>query len=116
MTIHQRIRSVTIHDIFDAARIVTGTQKAELIGRKKTRPVVLHRQAAMAAAYQLTGRSLPSVARAFGRDHTTVLHAVRAVETDDERQAIRDEIVGMLISAFAHDWVGAVPFKTRRQK
>lgn len=116
MSIHQRMRSVTIHDIFDAARIVTGTQKAELIGRKKTRPVVLHRQAAMAAAYQLTGRSLPSVARAFGRDHTTVLHAVRTVETDDERQAIRDEIVGMLISAFAHDWVGAVPFKTRRQK
>ena len=40
------------------------------------------RQIAMYLAKQLTPRSLPEIGRRFGgRDHTTVLHAVRKVES-----------------------------------
>ena len=46
------------------------------------------RQVAMYLAKQLTTRSLPEIGRKFGgRDHTTVMHAVRKVEelkTNDE--------------------------------
>jgi chromosomal replication initiator protein len=39
------------------------------------------RQAAMYLAKQLTTRSYPDIGRRFGgRDHTTVLHAVRKIE------------------------------------
>ncbi|MEC7537535.1 MAG: helix-turn-helix domain-containing protein, partial [Pseudomonadota bacterium] len=39
------------------------------------------RQIAMYLAKQLTARSLPEIGRKFGgRDHTTVMHAVRKVE------------------------------------
>jgi chromosomal replication initiator protein len=39
------------------------------------------RQVAMYLSKQLTSRSLPEIGRAFGgRDHTTVMHAVRKVE------------------------------------
>jgi chromosomal replication initiator protein len=39
------------------------------------------RQVAMYLAKQLTLRSLPEIGRRFGgRDHTTVLHAVRKIE------------------------------------
>ncbi len=37
------------------------------------------RQLAMYLARELTPMSLTEIARGFGRDHTTVLHAVRAV-------------------------------------
>lgn len=37
------------------------------------------RQAAMYLARELGHHSLPRIGRAFGRDHTTVFHAVRAV-------------------------------------
>ena len=45
------------------------------------RAVARPRQVAMYLAKQLTSRSLPEIGRKFGgRDHTTVMHAVRKVE------------------------------------
>ena len=45
------------------------------------RAVARPRQAAMWLAKQLTTRSLPDIGRRFGgRDHTTVLHAVRRID------------------------------------
>ena len=39
------------------------------------------RQIAMYLAKQLTSRSLPEIGRKFGgRDHTTVMHAVKKIE------------------------------------
>jgi chromosomal replication initiator protein len=44
--------------------------------------VVRPRQIAMYLAKALTPRSLPEIGRRFGgRDHTTVLHAVRKIES-----------------------------------
>ena len=46
--------------------------------RSEARP----RQIAMYLARHLTGNSLPMIGRHFaGRDHTTVMHAVKAIET-----------------------------------
>jgi chromosomal replication initiator protein len=48
---------------------------------RRARAVARPRQVAMYLAKQLTPRSLPEIGRKFGgRDHTTVMHAVRKIE------------------------------------
>jgi hypothetical protein len=53
----------------------------DLISARRTADVVRPRQIAMFLAKNLTPNSLPVIGRKFGgRDHTTVLHAVRKIE------------------------------------
>lgn len=71
--------------------------KVEFFSRRRTRNIVWPRQVAMYLCKTLTTRSLPEIGRKFGgKDHTTVLHAVRKVELqvaeDDE---IREEIAAI---------------------
>jgi chromosomal replication initiator protein len=55
--------------------------RGDLISARRTAIVVRPRQIAMYLAKTLTLRSLPEIGRRFGgRDHTTVLHAVRKIE------------------------------------
>ena len=74
-------RRVRIEDIL---RIVSRHYKVprnELLSSRRSRDVVRPRQIAMYLAKSLTSRSLPEIGRRFGgRDHTTVLHAVRKIE------------------------------------
>ena len=56
--------------------------RGDLISSRRTANVVRPRQIAMYLAKTLTLRSLPEIGRRFGeRDHTTVLHAVRKIES-----------------------------------
>ena len=56
--------------------------RADLLSSRRTANVVRPRQVAMYLAKILTLRSLPEIGRRFGgRDHTTVLHAVRKIES-----------------------------------
>ncbi len=58
-----------------------GVARTDLISSRRTANVVRPRQVAMYLAKVLTLRSLPEIGRHFGgRDHTTVLHAVRKIE------------------------------------
>ena len=53
----------------------------ELISSARTARVTWPRQAAMYLARELTSQSLPSIGREFGgRDHTTVMHALKRAE------------------------------------
>jgi len=53
---------------------------SDMSSARRARVVARPRQVAMYLAKQLTSRSLPEIGRAFGgRDHTTVMHAVRTV-------------------------------------
>jgi len=74
-------KRVTVDDIQKATADHFGLKQADLISERRTRAVARPRQAAMWLAKQLTTRSLPDIGRRFGgRDHTTVLHAVRRIE------------------------------------
>jgi chromosomal replication initiator protein len=70
--------------IEDIQRIVArhyNVSKIELLSNRRTRTIVKPRQIAMYLAKVMTPRSLPEIGRRFGgRDHTTVLHAVRKIE------------------------------------
>lgn len=90
----QRQPARMIETIIDIAARSEGLTAAEILGPSRERPFVRARQRAMYLARQATERSLPELGRRFGgRDHTTVLHALRKitvlVEHDDrERRAI----------------------------
>ncbi|HEY5106618.1 MAG TPA: chromosomal replication initiator protein DnaA [Caulobacteraceae bacterium] len=74
-------RRVTVDEIQKAACEHFGLKQVDLLSERRTRAVARPRQAAMWLAKQLTTRSLPDIGRRFGgRDHTTVLHAVRRIE------------------------------------
>jgi chromosomal replication initiator protein len=57
-----------------------GVTRKELFGASRLRRVLVPRQVAMALAREVGGQSLPRIAMAFDRDHSTVLHACRKVE------------------------------------
>ena len=57
-----------------------GVDLSEMLSHRKARKTVRPRQVAMYLAKQMTPCSLPVIGRAFGRHHTTVMHAVRRVE------------------------------------
>ncbi len=80
-------KKVTVDQIQKAVAEHYGLSQADMISERRARSVARPRQAAMWIAKQITTRSLPDIGRRFGgRDHTTVLHAVRRIEalkTDD---------------------------------
>jgi chromosomal replication initiator protein len=64
---------------------------------RRARAVARPRQVAMYLAKQLTPRSLPEIGRKFGgRDHTTVMHAVRKIEQLCETDASFAEDVELM--------------------
>ncbi len=64
---------------------------------RRARAVARPRQVAMYLAKQLTSRSLPEIGRKFGgRDHTTVMHAVKKVEQLSEFDSSFAEDVELL--------------------
>jgi chromosomal replication initiator protein len=65
-----------------------------MFSERRSRSVARPRQIAMYLAKQLTQRSLPEIGRKFGgRDHTTVMHAVRKVEElRSQDQAFADDV------------------------
>ena len=74
------------HKIITADTIIDATAKyyrikiSDILGKKRTRNIARPRQVAMSLTKELTTLSLPSIGDAFGgRDHTTVMHGVKAV-------------------------------------
>ncbi|MBS3651107.1 chromosomal replication initiator protein DnaA [Pseudaminobacter sp. 19-2017] len=91
--------------IEDIQRVVArhyNVSKTELLSNRRTRTIVKPRQIAMYLAKVMTPRSLPEIGRRFGgRDHTTVLHAVRKIEDlsgNDNSLAQELELLRRLIS------------------
>ena len=74
-------RRIRVEDILRIVAKHYGVSRADLLSSRRTANVVRPRQIAMYLAKTLTLRSLPEIGRRFGgRDHTTVLHAVRKIE------------------------------------
>jgi chromosomal replication initiator protein len=91
--------------IEDIQRIVArhyNVSKTELLSNRRTRTIVKPRQVAMYLSKIMTPRSLPEIGRRFGgRDHTTVLHAVRKIEDltgSDQTLAQEVELLRRLIN------------------
>jgi chromosomal replication initiator protein len=71
----------TLEAIQRAVCQINGLSREELLSQRRSAKVAHARQLAMYLARELTSLSLTEIARGFDRDHTTVLHAVRAVSS-----------------------------------
>ena len=98
-------RKVTIDDIQRSVARYFSLNMSDLVSARRAREVARPRQIAMYLCKQLTTRSLPEIGRKFGgRDHTTVIHAVRKIEElrsddraiDGDVETLRREISGGL--------------------
>jgi chromosomal replication initiator protein len=80
---------IKIDDILKIVGRHFNVGRTDLLSPRRARSVVVPRQIGMYLAKKMTARSLPEIGRRFGgRDHSTVLHAVRKIEdqikTDDK--------------------------------
>jgi len=74
-------KMVTLENIQKTVADYYKIRVADILSKRRSRNVARPRQVAMAIAKELTNHSLPEIGDAFGgRDHTTVLHAVRKVK------------------------------------
>ena len=74
-------RRVTIDEIQKAVSLHFDLKPLDLISARRAVVVARPRQIAMYLAKRLTTRSLPEIGRKFGgRDHSTVIHAVKRIE------------------------------------
>ena len=72
---------ITIDEIQRAVCAHYRLDKSEMASKRRVRAIARPRQVAMYLAKELTPRSYPEIGRRFGgRDHSTVIHAVRTVE------------------------------------
>jgi hypothetical protein len=72
---------ITIEKIQQAVCFYYGVARVGVVSARRHKLVVRPRQVAMYLAREMTPRSMPEIGRRFGgRDHTTVLHAVRKIE------------------------------------
>ncbi|MFZ2099670.1 MAG: chromosomal replication initiator protein DnaA [Oricola sp.] len=94
-------RKIRIEDIQRAVSRHYNVSRTDMLSNRRTRVIVKPRQIAMYLAKIMTPRSLPEIGRRFGgRDHTTVLHAVRKVESmiaEDGQLAKELELLKRLI-------------------
>ncbi len=93
----QEPRRVKIDDIQKLVASHYNISRADILSSRRTANVVRPRQIAMYLSKVLTLRSLPEIGRRFGgRDHTTVLHAVRKIEELVGKDKSLAEIVDLL--------------------
>ncbi len=86
-------RRITIDEIQRKVAEHYNLRMQDMHSVRRSRNVARPRQIAMYLSKQLTPRSLPEIGRKFGgRDHTTVMHAVRKVEElmNDDAQISQD--------------------------
>tara|TARA_R110000782_G_scaffold117364_3_gene207669 strand:- start:94607 stop:96058 length:1452 start_codon:yes stop_codon:yes gene_type:complete len=80
-SVRANARRITVDDIQKACAAHYRIEPSEMRSKRRARAVARPRQVAMYLAKKMTPRSLPEIGRIFGgRDHSTVIHAVRTVE------------------------------------
>ena len=96
-----RPKDVSIQDIFDSVTVFYDIKLSDLLSKKRHKSVTIPRQVGMWLARKHTRFSLEEVGGYFGgRDHTTVMHAVKTIEqkldADGHFKSDMDRLVGQL--------------------
>jgi len=84
-------KSVSLPEILDAVAQHYYVKKSDMLGKRRNKSIAFPRQVCMYLTRKITNYSLEEIGRYFGgRDHTTVMHAVRLINkirTSDENMS-----------------------------
>ena len=90
-------RRITIDEIQNKVASYFNIKIDDLISSRRIRTFARPRQVAMYLTKKLTTRSLPEIGRKFGgRDHTTVIHAVKKIEELKQNNPKFDEDINLI--------------------
>ena len=90
-------RRITIEEIQKKVAEHFNIRMSDMHSARRARAVARPRQVAMYLAKQLTSRSLPEIGRKFGgRDHTTVIHALRKIDELRQQDIALSEDIELL--------------------
>ena len=86
-------RQFSVMEIQQATADYYGLRLSDLKSNRRERKIARPRQLAMYLAKTLTALSLPDIGSQFGRDHTTIIHAVRTIENllSRDSQLVKDK-------------------------
>jgi chromosomal replication initiator protein len=86
--LNARNRLISVENIQKTVADFYNIKTADMYSKKRPANIARPRQIAMYLAKELTQKSLPEIGDNFGgRDHTTVLHAVRKIADERQRDA-----------------------------
>ncbi len=96
-------RIITIDLVQKVVAETFGVKISDLKSKRRTKAVVLPRQVAMYLCRTLTGSSLPETGTCFGgKDHSTVIHAIKVIEEKKEKDPELRARIEMLIKQLRH--------------
>ena len=96
-------RIITIELVQKVVAETFGVKISDLKSKRRTKAVVLPRQVAMHLCRALTGSSLPEIGNFFGgKDHSTVIHAIKVIEEKKEKDPELKARIEMLIKQLKH--------------
>ena len=91
---------ITVQDCVQAACQASGVSRTDVLSQRRKPEFVTARQVGMKIARDLTQASFPQIGRAFGRDHTTVMHAEERIRERAASEAyVRDLYVSCIREA-----------------
>lgn len=99
--LHETARQISLDDIIKASSEYYKVSLSDLRSKKRARNIVLPRQVAMFCVRELTHLSLPEIGAGFGgRDHTTVLHAIKKIKEDIHTDPQTKTAVELILGGF----------------
>ena len=99
-SLNSRVSVITIDKIQESVADYFGLRASDLRTKSNARRITQPRQVAMFLSKKLTNHSLPEIGRAFGgKHHSTVIHSVRKVEYDCEKDERARQVVETLREA-----------------
>ena len=97
-------RLITASDVIEEVTRRFAVRLSDLQSKKRTKSISHPRQVCMYIMREVTNHSLEEIGGWFGgRDHTTVLHASRAVKTQREKDPELDRAITEIMAALKHD-------------
>ena len=97
----QVTRDLSMEDVVRKVVETTGVEESSIVGKSRKKEIVEARQTAMYLCRNLLDASLSSVGIYFGgRDHTTVMHAIKTVEQKKKEKTKVGQNINQITSDF----------------
>ncbi len=99
----EKNREVTVEDIQKRVATHYNVRLSDLKSSKRLKTLVLPRQVAMYLSRQLTNESFPEIGKRFGgKDHSTIIHAIKKIEQKMEEDVQLKTAVVNLKKSLSH--------------